>query len=191
MILPFAHGDTIAIAVADGVGAALTADGGAVLELDARQMSATLAEIERTLSPRWIWWSADTARTLVAEGLRPARCWDLEAVHRLLVGGWRGGAGRIWAHRRGLDTAELPRVAAPDLFSQPGDDDHVEAVRPDVLLLRAMARALVLWDEVAPTRDWVEAQVPAACAAVSGATTPSILPVPNLAPSGEKRRATP
>ena len=131
MIPQFAHGDAIAIAVADGVGAALAADGGATLELDATQMSATLAEIEQTLSPRWIWWTADTARTLVAEGLRPARCWDLEAVHRLLVGGWRGGAGRIWAQRRGLDTAELPQVAAPDLFSQPGDDDHVEAVRPD------------------------------------------------------------
>ena len=35
------------------------------------------------------------------------------------------------------------------------------------------------------------AEVPAACAAVSGATTPSTLPVPNLSPSGEKRRATP
>ena len=35
------------------------------------------------------------------------------------------------------------------------------------------------------------AEVPAACAAVSGATTPSTMPVPNLSPSGEKRRATP
>ena len=35
------------------------------------------------------------------------------------------------------------------------------------------------------------ADVPAACAAVSGATTPSTLPVPNFSPSGEKRRATP
>ena len=131
MILPFTQGDTIAIAVADGVGAALAADGDATLELDATQMSAALAEIEQTLSPRWIWWSTDTARFLVADGLRPARCWDLDAVHRLLVGGWRGGAGRIWAHRRGLDTSELPQVAAPDLFSQPVDDDPAEALRPD------------------------------------------------------------
>ena len=35
------------------------------------------------------------------------------------------------------------------------------------------------------------AEVPAACAAVSGATTPSTMPVPNLSPSFEKRRATP
>ena len=131
MILPFAHHDTIAIAVADGVGAVLVADGGATQELGPTQMSAALAEIEQTLSPRWVWWSNDTARFLVAEGIRPARCWDLEAVHRLLVGGWRGGPGRTWAHRRGLDTADLPQVAAPDLFSQPGDDDHGEPVRPD------------------------------------------------------------
>ncbi len=35
------------------------------------------------------------------------------------------------------------------------------------------------------------AEVPAACAAVSGATTPSTLPVPKSLPSGEKRLATP
>ncbi len=35
------------------------------------------------------------------------------------------------------------------------------------------------------------AEVPAACAAVSGATTPSIWPVPNLLPSRDTRLATP
>lgn len=130
MTIPFAHGDTIAIAIADGVGAALTSDAGVTLEFDETRMVAVLIEIEQTISPRWVWWTADTARALVAVGLRPARCWDLEAVHRLLVGGWRGGAGRIWAHHRGLDTAELPHVSAPDLFSQPDGDDQ-EAVRPD------------------------------------------------------------
>jgi len=35
------------------------------------------------------------------------------------------------------------------------------------------------------------AEVPAACAAVSGATTPSTIPSPNLSPFLEKRRATP
>ena len=126
----FAHGDTIAIAIADGVGAVLVSDAGVTAELDETTMVAALVGIEQTISPRWVWWSADTARALVAVGLRPARCWDLDAVHRLLVGGWRSGAGRIWAHQRGLDTAGLPQVAAPDLFSQPVDDDHA-AVRPD------------------------------------------------------------
>jgi DNA polymerase-1 len=127
----FAHGDTIAIAVSEGVGAALVSNAGVTSEFDETTMVAALIGIEQTISPRWVWWSADTARTLVAVGLRPARCWDLEAVHRLLVGGWRGGAGRIWAHRQGLDLADLPQVSPPDLFSQPTSDDDVEAVRPD------------------------------------------------------------
>jgi DNA polymerase-1 len=127
----FAHGDTIALVITDGVGAAMAADGGVTLELDADVMVPTLIEIEQTVAPRWVWWSTDTARTLVGVGLRPARCWDLEAVHRLLVGGWHGGIGRIWAHSQGLDLADLPKVAAPDLFSQPSDDDHDDAVRPD------------------------------------------------------------
>ncbi len=127
----FAHGATIAIAIADGVGAALVSDTGVTSEFDDTTMVAALIGIEQTISPRWVWWSADTARAFVAIGLRPARCWDLEAVHRLLVGGWRSGAGRVWAHHRGLDTAGLPQVAAPDLFSQPGADDHAEAVRAD------------------------------------------------------------
>ena len=131
MTIPFVRGDTIAIAIAAGVGATLVSDAGVTSEFDEITMVDALIGIEQTISPRWVWWSADTARTLGAVGLRPARCWDLEAVHRLLVGGWRGGAGRIWAHHRGLDTAELPQVAAPDLFSLPADDDHVEAVRPD------------------------------------------------------------
>ena len=125
----FGHGDTIAIALADGVGVALVSDAGVTSEFDETTMVAALREIEQTISPRWVWWTADTARALVAVGLRPARCWDLEAVHRLLVGGWRGGIGRIWAHRRGLDGAGIPQVAAPDLFSQPGNDH--EALRPD------------------------------------------------------------
>ncbi|HYN35285.1 MAG TPA: DNA polymerase [Ilumatobacteraceae bacterium] len=127
----FAPGDTIAIAYSENVGAALVADTGVTLEFDETGMFATLIDIEQSISPRWVWWTADTARALVAVGVRPARCWDLESVHRLLVGGWRGGAGRIWAHRRGLDAAELPQVAAPDLFSQPGGNDHADAVRPD------------------------------------------------------------
>lgn len=127
----FAHGDTIAIAFADGIGAALVSASGVTTELDQTGMVAALIEIEESISPRWVWWTADTARALVAVGIRPARCWDLEAVHRLLAGGWRGGVGRIWAHRRSLDAAELPQTAAPDLFSQPVVDGRVDAVRPD------------------------------------------------------------
>ena len=75
MTAPFEHGDSIALVIADGIGAALVTDGGATLELDADGMVPALFEIERTVAPRWVWWSNDTARTLVGVGLRPARCW--------------------------------------------------------------------------------------------------------------------
>jgi len=42
-------------------------------------------------------------------------------------------------------------------------DTHflLEYVRPDFLMLRVIARALILWDDVEPSKDWVDAQVPA------------------------------
>lgn len=41
-------------------------------------------------------------------------------------------------------------------------DTHflLDYIRPDLLLLRVLSRALILWDEVKPTREWIEAQVP-------------------------------
>lgn len=131
MTPPFPHGATIAIAIADGVGAALVADDDVSMVVDAADVSRVLADIERNIAPRWVWWSTETARTLVTTGFRPARCWDLDAVHRLLVGGWRGGPARIWAQQRGLDTIDLPRTAEPDLFSLPDHDDHTDPVRAD------------------------------------------------------------
>ncbi len=145
MTAPFAPGAAIAIAVADGVGAALLADDVSMV-VDAADVSTVLADIERAVAPRWIWWSTDTARTLVSTGFRPARCWDLDAVHRLLVGGWRGGPGRIWAQRQGVDTIDLPRTAEPDLFSLPGHDDHTAPVRPDGHLDPAWVEGLWRFD---------------------------------------------
>lgn len=42
-------------------------------------------------------------------------------------------------------------------------DTHflLDYVRPDLLLLRVLSRALVMWDDVAPTRAWVAAQASA------------------------------
>lgn len=37
----------------------------------------------------------------------------------------------------------------------------LDFVRPEHLQLRMLMRALVLWDSVAPTEDWVQAQLPA------------------------------
>jgi hypothetical protein len=36
----------------------------------------------------------------------------------------------------------------------------LDYVRPDLMMLRVIARALILWSSVAPTNDWVLAQLP-------------------------------
>jgi anaphase-promoting complex subunit 1 len=43
-------------------------------------------------------------------------------------------------------------------------DTHflLEYVRPDFLMLRVIARALILWDDVKPSKAWVESQLPVA-----------------------------
>lgn len=93
--------------------------------IDAQQFAA----IEREHSPRWIWWTQDTAREAVAHGVRPARCWDLGAVHRLLTGTWRGGPAQIWAAARGLDVDGVAGGEAPNLFTVAQDD--TDPVRAD------------------------------------------------------------
>lgn len=47
------------------------------------------------------------------------------------------------------DMLEIPQTAF--------DIDHV---RPDVLLLRTLARALIMWDEINPSMDWIKSQMP-------------------------------
>ncbi|CAH0686482.1 unnamed protein product [Spodoptera exigua] len=37
---------------------------------------------------------------------------------------------------------------------------QLDFVRPDLLMLRVIARGLVLWDSIEPTEEWVESQVP-------------------------------
>jgi DNA polymerase I len=127
----FARGQSVAIAIADGVGAALASADAPTVLLEAATMFDTIADVEAMSSPRWIWWTPDTARLLVANGIRPALCWDLDAVHRMLVGGWRSGASRIWAHHRDLDPSTLPTSQEPNLFSTPSDDDHRRPERSD------------------------------------------------------------
>ena len=50
--------------------------------------------------------AAGDAPPLVGLGIRPARCWDLGAVHRMLVGGWRTLAER--------DLGDVPRPRSGD-----------------------------------------------------------------------------
>jgi DNA polymerase-1 len=60
----------------------------------------------------------------VSIGIRPARCWDLAVVHRLLVGGWRASAARIWADANHLDVDTIPERTPVDLFHQPAEHDE-------------------------------------------------------------------
>ena len=41
------------------------------------------------------------------------------------------------------------------------DTQHLlEFVRPDFLMLRTMSRGLILWDEILPSKDWINSNVP-------------------------------
>ncbi|WP_420452740.1 DNA polymerase [Ilumatobacter sp.] len=121
----------VAVAWRHDLGAAIVIDGGDGRFVDAAGAGATIGELERTCAPRWVWWSQDTARTFVSAGVRPARCWDVCAVHRLIEGGTRGGPGRAWAHAVGLDPDSAPRVEPLDLFSVADTDDRAGPLRAD------------------------------------------------------------
>ena len=36
----------------------------------------------------------------------------------------------------------------------------LEFVRPDFLMLRTLAKGLILWDDITPTSDWIESHIP-------------------------------
>ena len=116
----------LALALAEGVGAAIvpvddldSPTDFSPIWIDWPAVAEAIGRIERDDAPRWVWWPEDTPRLLVALGVRPARSWDLGAVHRMLVGGWRNSPAAIWANCHDLDNASAPEAttAAPDLFS--------------------------------------------------------------------------
>lgn len=92
-------------------------------------------QLETDRHPRWVLWSAQTVRPLVAAGVPLARCWDLAEVHRLLAGGWVADPAVVWAVALGLDPAQAARPVparpgGPDLFSalpEPGPSTPPEA----------------------------------------------------------------
>ncbi|MDX2379476.1 MAG: DNA polymerase [Acidimicrobiia bacterium] len=121
----FERGAVLAVALTVGVGAAWKPLDGDVRTATWNEAIETLRDLEKEVGPRWLWWSGETARTFVANGIRPARCWDLEVVYRLLAGGWRAGPGRVWADANGLDADTIPERSPVDLFHQPtGEDDR-------------------------------------------------------------------
>lgn len=92
-----------------------------------------VAELDRTLRPRWVLWSQEHAARLLRHGVRLTTSWDLAAVHRLQHGGWTVDPGRIWAATHDLEAGSVPRPGPGNLFDQPTDDDPDPSgpVRPD------------------------------------------------------------
>ena len=95
---------SVGVAIVPGVGAAIVdvAEPGAGRWLDWSEAVPELRRIEGDDRPRWVWWPHETPAGSQI-GIRPARCWDLGAVHRMLVGGWRGSPTAIWATCHDLD----------------------------------------------------------------------------------------
>jgi DNA polymerase-1 len=119
----FGTNEAVALAIAADGRAVAVGERGASRRWGSDETIDAIAAIERTVGPRWVWWTADTARLLVAAGMRPARCWDIDAVHRLLHGGWKAGPARTWAAAHDLDTDDLPHIGPTDLFSAASDAD--------------------------------------------------------------------
>ncbi|MGH3170550.1 MAG: DNA polymerase [Trebonia sp.] len=104
-----------------------------------------VAQVDAELRPRWVTWSQETARRLVAQGVRISTCWDIAAVHRLIYGGWRADPCWAWAHLRELPLDGVPADSAkndgaPDLFSFPEADETEAAIGTSGYLDPAFAR---------------------------------------------------
>ena len=117
--------DLVAVAIASDASAALVHPDGRCELLTPIDAPRRLAAIEAG-GARWIWWNKETATALIEMGVAPSRCWDLAAVHRLLVGGWRCGPERVWAESRGLDPSTIPTMQPVDLFTQAVDSGDEE-----------------------------------------------------------------
>lgn len=130
----FVANEAVALALHPDLGGAAVGEHGRGIRWDAGNAPREIERIEHDVGPRWVWWTQDTARLLVAAGIRPARCWDLDAVHRLVHGGWRAGPARAWAGAHGLDTDTLPTIGPADLFSAAADGagaDPDDPIRSD------------------------------------------------------------
>ncbi len=69
-----------------------------------------VAAVEERFRPRWVFWGRDIETMLVDGGLRVSKCWDIAAVQRLLVGGWRMDPARAWAMLHDLSSTIFPSL---------------------------------------------------------------------------------
>jgi DNA polymerase-1 len=116
------------------VGLAVEPDGTVAVAVPGEALAAAPEQLllaDREIRPRWAVWSQDTARALVASGVRLTTCWDVAAVHRLLSGGWRADPAYTWARLHGVPADQIPLAGSgePDLFSF-ADDEQAPALGP-------------------------------------------------------------
>lgn len=114
-----------AIAIEPSIGVAIAHDDGREESLEPVDAGRRLAALDAD-GTRWVWWDTRTASAMIALGVAPTRCWDLSAVHRLLVGGWHSEPALVWARAQRLDPATVPTLQPVDLFTQAldtGDPD--------------------------------------------------------------------
>ena len=86
------------------------------------EIVALAAQLESERSPRWVWWSAESAAVpLVDAGTPVTRAWDVAEAHRLLNGGWSATAGQCWAAAHGIPLEGVPDPPSGDLFEFAAD----------------------------------------------------------------------
>ncbi len=125
------RGTPMGLALSAGANGSITvgvAAAGVSIGCTGRGALHSIAAVEAALRPRWVWWSNEPATVLVSHGIRLTACWDLSAVHRLLVGGWRADEVRMWSTANRLDHTLAPALGQLDL----GDGDGGAGVHPAV-----------------------------------------------------------
>jgi DNA polymerase-1 len=125
------RGEFVALAFAQRVGLGMAMPAGWSGSISTADPVEAIRRVESAFRPRWVVWGNETTAMLVDGGLRVAKCWHIAAVQRLLMGGWRMDAARVWAQLHDLNDEVLPVVAPVDLFTQPDDSEPDEALRPD------------------------------------------------------------
>ena len=129
MTLPsFSRDDTVAVALAPGVGLGLATDDER-WAIPTADPGAVLAELHDAGAPRWVWWGRTAADPIAVAAIPIDRCWDVAVVHRLLHGTWRAPLGVVWATLQGLDldARGLPTVIRASVHYY-NSEDEVDAV---------------------------------------------------------------
>jgi DNA polymerase-1 len=128
------RGDLVALAVGPAIGLGIAWGRGTLaVPAGGSGVGGAVRAVEDEVRPRWVVWSGETAAELVRAGVRVAACWDVAAVQRLLVGGWRAEPARVWAQLHDLALDGMPAAGPPDLFSLADHDrgDPEDPVRDD------------------------------------------------------------